>query len=62
VGKITGLLKPMTIQLVFAASPKHNNWLARNQNNVSEWSDMSTPGLLLLRWASTIKIQLGVLV
>jgi hypothetical protein len=28
--------------------------LARNQNNVSEWSDMSTPGLLF-QWASTIK-------
>ena len=41
---------------------KSTDWLARNQNNVSEWSDMSTPGLLLLRWASTIKIQLGVLV
>jgi hypothetical protein len=25
--------------------------LARNQNNVSEWSDMSTRGLLFL-WAS----------
>jgi hypothetical protein len=23
------------------------DWLARNQNNVSEWSDMSTHGLLL---------------
>jgi hypothetical protein len=22
------------------------DWLARNQNNVSEWSDISTPGLL----------------
>ena len=25
---------------------KSKDWLARNQNNVSEWSDMSTPGLL----------------
>jgi hypothetical protein len=25
---------------------KSNEWLARNQNNVSEWSDMSTHGLL----------------
>jgi hypothetical protein len=40
---------------------KSNNWLARNQNNVSEWSDMSIRGLLF-QWASTIKIQLGVLV
>jgi hypothetical protein len=25
---------------------KSKDWLARNQNNVSEWSDMSTSGLL----------------
>jgi hypothetical protein len=31
--------------------------LARNQNNVSKWSDMSTHWLLF-QWASTIKIQL----
>jgi hypothetical protein len=35
--------------------------LARNQNNVSEWNDISTRGLLF-QWASTIKIQLSVLV
>jgi hypothetical protein len=35
--------------------------LARNRNNVSEWSDMFTPGLLF-QWASTIKLQLSVLV
>jgi hypothetical protein len=35
--------------------------LARNQNNVSELSDMSTCGLLF-QWTSTIKIQLSVLV
>jgi hypothetical protein len=40
---------------------KNKDWLARNQNNVSEWSDMSTRGLLF-QWASTIKIQLSVLV
>jgi hypothetical protein len=40
---------------------KSEDWLARNQNNVSEWSDMSTRGLLF-QWASTIQIQLGVLV
>jgi hypothetical protein len=34
---------------------KSKDWLARNQNNVSEWSDMSTRGLLF-QWASTIKI------
>jgi hypothetical protein len=36
---------------------KSKDWLARNQNNVSEWSDISTRGLLF-QWASTIKIQL----
>ena len=25
---------------------KSKDWVARNQNNVSEWSDMSTRGLL----------------
>jgi hypothetical protein len=25
---------------------KRKDWLAKNQNNVSEWSDMSTRGLL----------------
>jgi hypothetical protein len=35
--------------------------LARNQNNVSKWSDISTRGLFF-QWASTIKIQLSVLV
>jgi hypothetical protein len=30
------------------------DWLAQNQNNVSEWSDMSTRRLLF-QWASTIK-------
>jgi hypothetical protein len=40
---------------------KSKDWLARNQYNVSEWSDISTRGLLF-QWASTIKIQLSVLV
>jgi hypothetical protein len=31
--------------------------LARKQNNVSKWSDMSTR-VLLFQWASTIQIQL----
>jgi hypothetical protein len=26
---------------------KNKDWLARNQNNVSEWSDLSTRGLLV---------------
>ena len=29
-----------------ALSSKSKDWLARKQDNVSEWSDMSTPGLL----------------
>ena len=32
---------------------KSKDWLARNQDNVSEWSDMSIRWLLL-QWASTI--------
>jgi hypothetical protein len=35
--------------------------LIRNQDNVSEWGDMSIRGLLF-QWASTIKIQLSVFV
>ena len=37
---------------------KSKDWLARNQDNVSEWSDMSTHGLLF-QWASTITVQLS---
>ena len=44
-----------------ALSRKSKDWLARNQNKVSEWSDMSTRGLLF-QWASTTKIQLCVLI
>ena len=29
-----------------AVRSKSKHWLARNQNNMSEWSDMSTHGLL----------------
>ena len=35
--------------------------MARNQDNVSEWSDMSTRGVLF-QCVSTMKIQLSVLV
>ena len=46
-------------------SAKHAAWRRKskdwNQNNVSEWSDMSTRWLLF-QWANTIKIQLSVLV
>jgi hypothetical protein len=40
---------------------KSKDWFALNQNNMSEWSDMSTSGLLF-QWASTIQILLRVLV
>ena len=40
---------------------KSKDWLAQNQDNVSEWSDTSTSGLLF-QWASTLKIELSVLV
>ena len=40
---------------------KSKDWLARNKDNVPKWGDMSIHGLLF-QWASTIKIQLSVLV
>ena len=40
---------------------KSKNWLARNQDNVSEWGDISIRGLLF-QCSSTIKIQLSELV
>jgi hypothetical protein len=41
--------------------PNSKDWLARNLDNVSQWSDMSVHGLLF-PWACTIKIQLSMLV
>ena len=43
-----------------ALKRKSKDWLARNQDNVSECGDMSISALLF-QWASTIKIQLSVL-
>jgi hypothetical protein len=40
---------------------KNKDWLYRSQNNVSEWSETFTRGLLL-QWTSTIKIQISMLV
>jgi predicted LPLAT superfamily acyltransferase len=40
---------------------KSKDWLARNQNNVSKWSDISTRALLF-QSNRTIKIQLSMLV
>ena len=39
---------------------KSKDWLARNVDNVSEWSDMSTR-TLLFRSVSSVNIQLSVL-
>jgi hypothetical protein len=44
-----------------ALRTKSKDWLAENQDNMSEWGDMSIHGLLF-QWASIIKIQLSVLV
>ena len=40
---------------------KGKDWLARNQENVSGWTDKSTRRMLF-RWARTIKIVLSMLV
>ena len=46
----SGQTKGYTIGICcFSAKPERRNskdWLARNHNNVFEWSDMSTRGLL----------------
>jgi hypothetical protein len=44
-----------------ALSRKSKDWLDWNKDNVSEWGDMSIR-VLLFQWASTIKIQISVLV
>ena len=53
VGLIPGRVKPKTKIGICCSSTKHaalrsksKDWLARNQNNVFEWSDMSTCGLV----------------
>ena len=40
---------------------KSKDWLARNKENVSAWSELAIRELLF-QWANTIKIQIGVLV
>jgi hypothetical protein len=40
---------------------KDNDWLTQNQDNVSQWSDMST-NELLFQCATTIKLQQNLLV
>jgi len=44
-----------------ALRSKRKYWLARSQDNVSEWSDMSTY-VLLFQWASTITVKLSMLI
>ena len=56
--------KPKTLKLIFVASPlstqhyslrtRSRDWLAWNQDDMSEWGDMSI-SRLLFQWASTIK-------
>jgi hypothetical protein len=65
-GVIVSVLASSVVDRGFSAKHpalkrKSTDWSARIQNNVSEWSDMSTPGLLF-QWASTITIQLSLLV
>ena len=46
-------LKNQTVKLLYVAPPlsmqhlmsKNKDWMAQDQNNVSEWIDMSTHGL-----------------
>ena len=61
VGSSASRVKPKTAIGICCSSAKHTelrskskDWLARNQNDVSNWSDMYTRGLLF-QWASTIK-------
>ena len=47
----SGQTKGYTIGICCSAKPaclksKNKDWLPRNQNNMSKWSDMSTRGLL----------------
>ena len=44
-----------------ALKKKSKDWLAQNRDNVSGLGNMSTHGLLF-QWASTIKIQLSILI
>ena len=44
-----------------ASGSKNKDCLTQNQDNVSEWSNLSTHNLLF-KWTSTMNIQLSVLV
>ena len=62
-------VKPKTIKLDFCCfftkhaviRSKRKGWLARNRDNMPEWSDLSTRWLLC-QWASNVKILIDVLV
>ena len=59
-------VKPKTIKLVFVASlliirRKSTYWLARNKDNVSEWGDMSTLGLVLVGYHYKIYKLVGLI-
>ena len=49
------------LNLISNSWSKSKNWLAWIQDNVFKWSDMDARGLLF-QYASTIKIQLTMLV
>ena len=44
-----------------AIKRKSKDWLARNQDNMSGWDNMSIRGLLF-QWATSMQIQLSVLI
>jgi hypothetical protein len=44
-----------------AIKRKSKDWLARNQDNMSGWDNMSIRGLLF-QWATSMQIQLNVLI
>ena len=65
---ISARVKPKNKIGLYCFSTKHvalrsssKYWLACNQENMSQWSGMSTHRLLF-QWPSTIKIQLSTLV
>jgi hypothetical protein len=52
------LIVPLLVQI---SSKWNKNWLLNNENNVSEWMDVSTLGLLF-HWDRSINIHIRVLV
>ena len=64
-----GRLKPKTLQLVFAVfRRKSKDWLARNQDNVYKWGDMSmmmsvctrpTDVIVLVHWNYSPRVDIS---